>query len=255
MARRLVLAVLAFAVLATNAAANPVFPFSRPALPYDYNATAPAIDGETNMIHYARQAEAAVVSLNNLLQNTSDCNYLLTSTLDALVMAAGSPTTPPACDTGLRRFAGSFFNHALFFLHNLAPYMTQAYEMDASDMLKAAIDQSFGNYTNFQTQFSAAANGVFGAGWAWLVADPMTQQLSIVGTTNQDNPLMALSPMKGLPILGLDVWEHAYWTSYRNVRADYVTNFYDVINWRGVSQAYMSYFTTGFDVLQPAPLA
>ncbi|KAL4853877.1 5'-adenylylsulfate reductase 3 [Chlorella vulgaris] len=239
-------------------------------LPYQTTDFEPSIDNMT-MVH----SNAFVNNLNNLILpvcpelggkplielvravgTTKKCNK---AQLEILGIKAGvrgrCPAIKPECETLVKNNAGGLWNHALFFLHNLAPAGSQNFESDASQWLKDAMWDTFGSLDDFKTQFSAAAASVFGSGWAWVVVDD--GELKIVTTPNQDNPLLGNAPAKGLPILGLDVWEHAHYLKYYNVRADYIAAFYDVINWKGVSDLYAAALQGAdsydeLDVLTPA---
>ncbi|KAI3431840.1 hypothetical protein D9Q98_010592 [Chlorella vulgaris] len=244
-------------------------------LPYQTTDFEPSIDNMTMVFHWTRHSNAFVNNLNNLILpvcpelggkplielvravgTTKKCNK---AQLEILGIKAGvrgrCPAIKPECETLVKNNAGGLWNHALFFLHNLAPAGSQNFESDASQWLKDAMWDTFGSLDDFKTQFSAAAASVFGSGWAWVVVDD--GELKIVTTPNQDNPLLGNAPAKGLPILGLDVWEHAHYLKYYNVRADYIAAFYDVINWKGVSDLYAAALQGAdsydeLDVLTPA---
>ncbi|KAL4443754.1 hypothetical protein ABPG75_011491 [Micractinium tetrahymenae] len=264
------LAVLALAA-AGSAEAAACCNFTLPAsLPYPTDKFEPSIDNMTMNLHFFKHANAFVTNLNTALAtcpelfgrslytlntqvgNTRACSPLeatITSRLIGLVIRAGRcPIIPPKCWLQVRNAAGGFWNHGLFFLHNLAPFGSQKYERDASPALKQAIWQVWGSEAKFREAFSAAAAGVFGSGWTWLSYDPRTKKLKIQTTPNQDNPLQALpGTQQGFPILGLD--------KYYNVRASYIAAFYDVINWKGVSAAFAKAKAGTFsslDVLKPA---
>ncbi|PRW59894.1 superoxide dismutase [Chlorella sorokiniana] len=264
------------AVLAVAAAAFPhgaaAQNFTLPSLPYETDAFEPSIDNMTMTFHWTRHTNAFVTNLNS--QVLVKCPELNGKSLLELVLAVGAKcnswnerrgwgkraardgclTIPTECETLVRNNAGGFWNHGLFFLHNLAPAGTQKYSDDASEELQTAIWEAFSDYDTLKANFSAAAAGVFGSGWAWLVTDD-DGKLSIVTTPNQDNPLFANAPAKGWPILGLDVWEHAYYLKYYNVRASYIAAFFDVINWKGVSAVYAAAKDGSYgsiDVLKPA---
>lgn len=205
--------------------------FSLPTLPYPYDSQEPSIDAQTMNIHWTRHTNTYVTNLNNAL---ATCPELDGIPLIELLQDVG--VYNGTCATAVRNNAGGVYNHFLFFLHVLAPYNTSSFEADASENLKAAIDDAFGSFDAFKTRFSAAALSVFGSGWAWLCV-PETGGLAITTTPNQDNPLMPIYP-SCLPILGLDVWEHAYYLEYQNKRADYIKAFWNVVNWQGVSELF-----------------
>ncbi|KAI7841253.1 hypothetical protein COHA_005026 [Chlorella ohadii] len=245
--------------------------FTLPSLPYETDAFEPSIDNMTMTFHWTRHTNAFITNLNG--QVLTKCPDLNGKSVLELVLAVGAKcswnerrgwsarnsdcfTIPTECETLVRNNAGGLWNHGLFFLHNLAPAGSQKYADDASEELQTAIWEAFGDYDGLKANFSAAAAGVFGSGWAWVVVND-DGKLAIVTTPNQDNPLFANAPVKGLPILGIDVWEHAYYLKYYNVRASYISAFFDVINWKGVSDLYAlakegagSYATA--DVLKPA---
>lgn len=272
-------ALLALAAVATGAEAASCCNFTLPGLPYPTDKFEPSIDNMTMVFHWTRHANAFVTNLNNALAtcpelfgrslytlntqvgNTRTCSPLeatLTSRLIGLVIRTGRcPVIPPKCWTQVRNAAGGLWNHGLFFQHNLAPFGSQTYEKDASSDLKKAIWAVWGSEAKFREAFSTAAAGVFGSGWTWLSYDPRTKKLKIQTTPNQDNPLQALpGTQQGFPILGLDVWEHAYYLKYYNVRPSYIAAFFDVINWKGVSNAFARAKAGTFsslDVLKPAP--
>lgn len=206
-----------------RAAANsPKAPFEVPALPYAYDALEPNIDKTTMEIHHDKHHGAYVKNLNDAIKGSAYESL----TLDE-ILAKVKPE-----DKAIRNNAGGHYNHSLFWTL-LSPQKTTP-----SDQLKAAINSSFTSWEKFQDIFSTAAKGVFGSGWAWLIVTP-GKKLSVVSTPNQDNPLMDnIVKEKGTPILGLDVWEHAYYLKYHNVRPDYIKAFWNVVNWNEVDKLY-----------------
>jgi superoxide dismutase, Fe-Mn family len=136
----------------------------------------------------------------------------------------------------LRNNAGGYYNHSFFF-----EIMGPKAGGKPKDSLAKTIDRDFGSFENFKTAFTTAATKQFGSGWAWLVVDP-SGKLQVTSSPNQDNPLMPKQPVNGTPILGLDVWEHAYYLGYQYKRKDYIAAFYNVINWRKVEEKYKATF-------------
>ena len=202
-------------------------PYSLPDLPYAHNALAPAIDAKTMEIHHGKHHNAYVTNVNKALEGTdspADINDLIKN-LDAI----------PADKRGaVRNNGGGHANHSLFW-QVLAPAGGGG---SPSDELKAAIDSDLGGMDSFKEKFAAAGATRFGSGWAWLgVKDG---KLCVCSTPNQDNPLMGENYVDCActPILGLDVWEHAYYLNYQNRRPDYIKAFFDVVNWDQVSKNY-----------------
>ncbi len=188
-------------------------------LPYDYSALEPYIDTQTMQIHHDKHHAAYTANLNKAVAGTDfeklSAEKLLTQ-LDHL---------PESIRTAVRNNGGGYVNHNLFWAI-LGPNAGGA----PSGKLAAAIDAAFGSFDAFKEKLSAAGMGRFGSGWAWLVVKP-DGRLEVYSTANQDSPLTA----GDTPILGLDVWEHAYYLKYQNRRADYVANFFHVINWAAVA--------------------
>lgn len=186
-----------------------------PSLPYAYDALEPHIDTATMQLHHSKHHQAYVDNLNKAIAGTEHEQ----KTLEALVAAAGSIS--PA----VRNNAGGHWNHR-FFWTSLSPNGGGV----PIGTLAAAIDQRFGSFEKFKEQFQAAAVSRFGSGWAWLVLSD-DGQLVISSTPNQDNPLMDVAEVKGQPIIGVDVWEHAYYLRYQNRRAEYLNAYWQVVNW------------------------
>ena len=197
-------------------------PYVLPALPYAADALQSAIDAETMTLHHQRHHGAAVKALNELTATVP----ALRSGEIAPVLATVS-TLPP----GVRNHLGSHFNHSLFW-SVMAPVGQGG---SPSEALLAAITRDFGSLDAMKQQFSQAAATRFGSGWAWLIVTA-DGRLAITSTPNQDNPLMDVAEVRGTPILGLDVWEHAYYLKYRNLRGDYIAAWWDVVDWAAVSQ-------------------
>lgn len=204
-------------------------PFSLPPLPYTAAALEPVIDAQTMTIHHDRHHQAYVDALNKAVAADP---ALKGQSLDALVAKAG--TLPVA----VRNNAGGHWNHS-FFWKTMAP---PAQAGQPSPALAAAIDRQFGSLAAFKAAFKEAGTKRFGSGWVWLVvkADGM---LAITSTPNQDNPLMDVAEVKGTPILGNDVWEHAYYLKYQNRRADYLDGWWQVVDWKTVSDRYAATLT------------
>lgn len=190
-------------------------------LPYSFNALEPYIDALTMEIHHDKHHAAYTNNLNAAIQGTA----LEGQTIEEIL--SNISTHPVA----VRNNGGGFYNHHLFW-EVMAPGGSKEPEGD----LKKAIDASFGSYQNFKEAFTKAALTRFGSGWAWLVKQG--DGLVISSTPNQDNPLMDLAEVKGVPVLGVDVWEHAYYLKYQNRRPDYVDAFYNVINWDEVARRF-----------------
>jgi Fe-Mn family superoxide dismutase len=188
--------------------------FTLPALSYANDALEPYIDATTMQIHHDKHHQAYVDNLNKAIAGTPNEN----KSLDELVKAAG--TISPA----VRNNGGGHWNHT-FFWESMAPHAGGA----PSGKLADAINSAFGSFDAFKEKFAAAGMTRFGSGWAWLLVKD--GKLEISSTPNQDNPLMDVAEVKGKPILGVDVWEHAYYLKYQNKRADYLAAFWSVVNW------------------------
>jgi superoxide dismutase, Fe-Mn family len=195
--------------------------FTLPALPYAANALEPHIDARTMEIHHGKHHNAYVTNLNNAIAGT-DAEKL---TIEEICK---NISKYPAA---VRNNGGGHYNHSLFWT------VLGANGGSPSGALADAINASFGNFDEFKTKFAAAATGRFGSGWAWLIKDS-SGKLQITSTPNQDNPLMDVAEVKGTPILGLDVWEHAYYLNYQNRRPDYITAFWNVVNWAEVAKRF-----------------
>ena len=195
--------------------------FTLSPLPYAHDALEPHIDTLTMQIHHGKHHQAYVDNLNKAVAGTPNEN----KSLEELMAAAG--TISPA----VRNNGGGHWNHT-FFWESLAPNTGGA----PSGKLADAINQTFGSFDEFKTKFAAAGVGRFGSGWAWLLIHE--GKLTISSTPNQDNPLMDVAEIKGTPILGVDVWEHAYYLKYQNKRPDYLTAIWNVINWNKVAERF-----------------
>ena len=188
--------------------------FTLPALPYAHDALEPYIDTLTMQIHHGKHHQAYVDNLNKAIAGTPNEG----KSLEELVKAAGSIS--PA----VRNNGGGHWNHS-FFWEMLGPQKGGA----PSGKLADAINASFGSFDTFKEKFSAAGVGRFGSGWAWLIVKD--GKLEISSTPNQDNPLMDVAEVKGAPVFGIDVWEHAYYLKYQNKRPDYLAAIWNLANW------------------------
>lgn len=199
-----------------------VMSFELPKLPYAYDALEPHIDARTMEIHHSKHHAAYVNNLNAAIKGTDWEGKSLEE-----IMASISKASP-----AIRNNGGGHYNHSLFW-EILSP---KGGGEPIGDVAKA-IDETFGSYASFKEKFSQAAATRFGSGWAWLVLQA-DGKLAITSSPNQDNPLMDISEVKGTPILGLDVWEHAYYLNYQNRRPDYIAAFYNLVNWKEVEKRY-----------------
>jgi Fe-Mn family superoxide dismutase len=195
--------------------------FELPALPYATNALEPNIDARTMEIHHGKHHNGYVTNLNNAIAGTD----LEGKSLEELLKVAGS-------NTAVRNNGGGHYNHSLFWTI-LSPNGGGA----PTGELAAAIDAKFGSYDALKETFNKAAATRFGSGWAWLCIDTK-KELCVCSSPNQDNPLMDISECPGTPIMGLDVWEHAYYLNYQNRRPDYISAFWNLVNWEEVSKNY-----------------
>ena len=199
--------------------------YELPALPYAYDALEPYIDARTMEIHHTKHHQAYINNVNAALEGTALADVSICELHDRM------DEVPEDKRTAVRNNGGGHANHS-FFWEIMGPNGGEP-----TGELLAAINDSFGAFGTFKDQFSKAAATRFGSGWAWLCKhDGGT--LSVCSTPNQDNPLMKDTPCDGVPILGLDVWEHAYYLNYQNRRPDYVSAFFSVINWEKVAEHY-----------------
>jgi len=195
--------------------------FNLPELAYSYDALEPYIDATTMEIHFSKHHAAYVNNLNNAIAGTE----LEAKSLDELLANIG------VLPTAVRNNGGGHFNHSLFW-----SIMRKNKGGNPSGKLSEELNSTFGSFESFKDTFSKAAATRFGSGWAWLLVKD--GKLVVSSTPNQDNPLMDVAEIKGTPILGLDVWEHAYYLKYQNRRPEYIENFFNVINWDEVSKRY-----------------
>ncbi|MFO7258230.1 MAG: superoxide dismutase [Bacteroidota bacterium] len=196
--------------------------FTLPNLPYAFNALEPHIDARTMEIHHGKHHNAYVTNLNKAIAGTDAENL-------SIEEICRNVSKYPAA---VRNNGGGHYNHSLFWT-----IMGPDGGGQPSGALADAINSAFGSFDEFKTKFSDAAATRFGSGWAWLIVDS-NKKLAVTSTPNQDNPLMDVAETRGTPILGLDVWEHAYYLNYQNRRPDYIAAFWNVINWQEVASRY-----------------
>lgn len=192
-----------------------------PALPYAYDALEPYIDARTMEIHYDKHHRAYFNNFVNAIKGTAYENAPIEKIFSEVSKAGDA----------IRNNSGGYYNHAIFW-QNLGKNSS-----GPSAELTAAINKAFGSFDKFKETFSNSAKTRFGSGWAWLYLTP-DKTLAVGSTPNQDNPLMDISPIKGIPLLTLDVWEHAYYLKYQNRRPEYVEAFWNVVNWDVVNERY-----------------
>lgn len=198
--------------------------FELPKLPYAFNALEPHIDARTMEIHHGKHHQAYVTNLNNAIAGTD------AEKLSIEEICKNISKYPMA----VRNNGGGHYNHTLFW-NIMAP---NAGGVPTNEVGKA-IEAEFGSFDNFKTQFAQAGATRFGSGWAWLSVKA-DGKLCVCSSPNQDNPLMDISDCKGTPVLGMDVWEHAYYLHYQNRRPDYISSFFNVINWNKVNELYLA---------------
>ncbi len=191
-------------------------------LPFQYDALAPNLDAMTMEMHYGRHYLTYTNNLNRLLDSTENEKLPIEEIFKKLNMS----------DLELRNNLGGYYNHTLYF-----ETLRAKSQGAPKDTLATAIKRDFGSFELFQTKLEDAAERQFGSGWAWLVTDK-AGRLQVCATPNQDNPLMPGMPVKGTPILGIDVWEHAYYLGYQYRRKKYISNFFNLIDWNKVSERY-----------------
>jgi len=200
---------------------NTMSKFELPQLPYGYDALEPYIDKMTMEIHHDKHHNAYVTNLNKAVDGTELAGKSLEemfSTISKLPVA-------------VRNNGGGHWNHSLFWT-----VMKQNGGGNPTGKIADAINSAFGSFDEFKTKFSTAAATRFGSGWAWLLVQ--NGKLVVSSTPNQDNPLMDVAEVKGTPVLGLDVWEHAYYLKYQNKRPDYIANWWNVVNWDKVNELF-----------------
>ncbi len=203
--------------------------YELPKLPYAANALEPHIDARTMEIHHGKHHQAYITNANNLLKDQPAL-----AALDVNALIADLSKVPEAIRTGVRNNAGGHSNHS-FFWTIMAPH-----DQDApTGLLATAIDAQLGGFAKFKEDFAKAGATRFGSGWAWLYVGA-DKKLAVGSTANQDSPLMgkAVAGIEGQPILGLDVWEHAYYLNYQNRRPDYITAWWSFVNWKAAEANY-----------------
>ena len=196
--------------------------FELPKLNYAFDALEPNIDAKTMEIHYGKHHNGYTNNLNNIISGTDNEGKSIEDILNSLDLE----------NKGLRNNGGGYYNHNLFW-----EIMGPNGGGDPSGEISESINSNFGSFENFKDEFSKAAATRFGSGWAWLCAHP-DGKLEICSTANQDNPLMP-NGCGGVPILCIDVWEHAYYLNYQNRRPDYINAFFNVINWEEVNKKFL----------------
>ncbi len=196
--------------------------YTFPELPYAYNALEPYIDAQTMEIHYSKHFRAY---FDNFVKASAENKVDNLSLEDIFAKVSTYPAA-------IRNNGGGFYNHRLFW-----EVMGPNAEGKPEGALLEAINKTFGSFDQFKAEFETAAKTQFGSGWAWLAVDA-NGKLFVSQTPNQDNPLMDVAAKHGKPILALDVWEHAYYLKYQNRRPEYVSNFWNVVNWKKVAELY-----------------
>ncbi len=216
--------------LITKLAPFSITEYQQQALPYAYNALEPFIDTMTMEIHYTKHAAAYAKNLAEacVAEKVDTANTNLTDLLKNISKYS----------VKMRNNAGGHYNHELFW-----QLMKPAPSTAPSGTVADAIQKQFGSFANFQTAFSDATKARFGSGWAWLIVKT-DGSLAVCSTPNQDNPLMDIAETKGFPILGIDVWEHAYYLKYQNKRPDYINNWWNLVNWELVQKRYTAATTS-----------
>lgn len=196
--------------------------FELPNLEYEYNALEPYIDEQTMKLHHSKHHASYVEKLNSALEGHEE---LQSKSAEELIKNLDSISEE--IRTAVRNHGGGHINHSFFW-----EILKKDTKLGAE--ISEAINQSFGSFDNFKEQFKHTASGVFGSGWAWLVFNPTNKKLEIMQTKNQDSPLT----QGKIPLLAVDVWEHAYYLKYKNKRTEYLENFFNVINWEQVNKNY-----------------
>ena len=194
--------------------------FSLPKLNYSFTSLEPVIDSVTMRVHYTKHHQGYVTNLNNALKNQPQ------KSLDSILMSVSK------YPTAVRNNAGGHFNHTLFW-----ECLTPGGKELKGDLLQE-ITKTYGSLDSLQKIMTAQGTTLFGSGWVWLIVNK-DNKLQVITSINQDNPIMDLAPIQGTPILGIDVWEHAYYLKYQNKRADYLKNIWKIINWEFVSTKYL----------------
>lgn len=194
--------------------------FSLPKLNYSFTSLEPVIDSVTMRVHYTKHHQGYVINLNNALKSQPQ------KSLDSILMSVSK------YPTAVRNNAGGHFNHTLFW-----ECLTPGGRELKGDLLQE-ITKTYGSLDSLQKLMTTQGTTLFGSGWVWLIVNK-ENKLQVITSINQDNPIMDLAPIQGAPILGIDVWEHAYYLKYQNKRADYLKNIWKIINWEFVSAKYL----------------
>lgn len=215
------IAILLFIIVAYSSI-NAQTAYTLPELGYGYSALEPYIDSSTMYIHLNKHHAAYVKNLNDAIKGTDAEKLGMNDLLKDISKYS----------TVVRNNAGGHYNHSLFW-KNLTPQVNT----QASPRLQKALLETFGSMDSLKTLLNKAAISQFGSGWAWLVVTP-EKKLVVCATPNQDNPMMDIAPIKGTPIIAIDVWEHAYYLKYQNKRADYLNSIWNILNWNEISQRY-----------------
>jgi superoxide dismutase, Fe-Mn family len=198
--------------------------YKLPALPYPYDALEPYIDAKTMKIHHSKHHRGYTDKLNAAINGTAVEDYSLEEIFRSI----------SGLSDAIRNNGGGHYNHSLFW-SVLTPGGEGAPKAEGA--LAKAMDETFGSSDTFKEEFASAAATRFGSGWAWLIVNK-NGGLEVTTTPNQDNPLMDVADVQGTPILGLDVWEHAYYLRYQNMRPDYIKAFWNVVNWEAAEENY-----------------
>jgi superoxide dismutase, Fe-Mn family len=204
-------------------------PYELPPLPYPTNALEPSIDAKTMEIHHGKHHATYVANLNKALESLPSASD---KAVDELI--ADLSSLPEAIRGAVRNNGGGHSNHSFFW-----KIMAPGAGGEPTGQLVGAIKKAFGSFGDFKTKFEAAGLARFGSGWAWLIVNP-SKELEIVSTANQDSPLMgkAVAGTEGRPVLGVDVWEHAYYLNYQNRRPDYLKAWWNVVSWNAAEKNY-----------------
>lgn len=202
--------------------------FKLPALGYAYNALEPHIDARTMEIHHTKHHQAYINKLNEIVLANKALQYM---SLERMFEQINQLNVSEQVKTGIRNHGGGHWNHSFF-------WKILKTDTTPSGKLLECIQRDFDSLENMFNQFDKAAMGQFGSGWAWLISNK--GKLTIAATANQDNPLMASEKQRGTPILGIDVWEHAYYLNYQNKRADYLKSFRNVVNWNEAEKNFLT---------------
>ena len=205
---------------------NAQAPYQLEKLNYEYKALEPYIDAQTMEIHHTKHHQGYVDKLNAALKESPDSKNLSSLKLEELLMQIEK------LPVAIRNNAGGVYNHNLFF-----EILSPKPQMEPSKSLQVAISENFKDMKDLKEQMNKAASTRFGSGWAWLILTP-EGKLVVTSTPNQDNPLMDVSEVRGIPIIGIDVWEHAYYLKYQNKRGDYLESIWSVLDWEIISKNY-----------------